>query len=69
MVLKTIRLVNQGSHIRSRVSSVIRIETINRGPMTIFQDKLLTRTYRIGVLHRSQLYLGHVGMHMGEVSF
>ena len=23
----------------------------------------------IGVLHRSQLYLGHVGMHMGEVSF
>ena len=46
MVLKAIRLVNQGSHIRSRVSLVIRIETINRGPMTIFQDKLLTKTYR-----------------------
>ena len=23
----------------------------------------------IEVLHHSQLYLGHVGMHMGEVSF
>ena len=27
-------------------SPVLRIETINRGPMTIVQDKLLTRTYR-----------------------
>ena len=45
-MVKPFALKNQGSHIRSRVSPVIRIETIKRGPMTIFQDKLLTRTYR-----------------------
>ena len=29
-----------------QASPVLRIETINRDPMTIVQDKLLTRSYR-----------------------
>ena len=38
-------LVNQGLLILSRASLVFRVRLFkNRGPMTIFQDKLLTRT-------------------------
>ena len=37
--------INQGSWARSRASPVFRMRLyLNRGPMTIFQDKLLTRT-------------------------
>ena len=36
------RLVNQGSQVQSLTSPVNRI---SRGPITIFKDKLLTRTY------------------------
>ena len=38
-------LLNKGSQVRSQASPVLWIETINRGPIMIFHDKLLTRTY------------------------
>ena len=42
--LKKPPCVNQRSWVRSRASPVFRMILLNRGPMTIFQDKMLTRS-------------------------